>query len=212
MNLRSAQYVRVLCGSLAHLSAAFAAVDARPAIELAAPTREQRYKMLRQRLQLLLAHAEAGTLPAAEPTGKRPTPAVQPVDPHKDRPELAGLGDEELQALRDGVFPSVAVKPRKPRDPRLPPPGVKLTRRFRGRGHQVVVTEEGFHYRGKDYTGLTTIATEISGSLSSGYVFFRLTKPWTEGGAEAAATMRQRDKIQRERERYRRKRVAATES
>ncbi len=42
-----------------------------------------------------------------------------------------------------------------PRDPRLPPPGATLTRRFQGRNITVEVMEQGFRYEGAAYRSLS---------------------------------------------------------
>ena len=204
-NLRSERYVRVLCGSLAHLPAAFAALDAGAHVGAATLDREPRHAELRRRLGQLLA---GGTIAAPAPTrcpDQRAAPTLLAADASEAWPELQQLPGDEANALCDDVFPAVLDKPAKPRDPRLPPPGSTLNRRFGGRNHRVTVAQEGFDYRGRHYASLSTIATEISGNAGSGYVFFRLSKPWAEGGAEAV-------QIRRQRARYRRARAAATGS
>jgi len=55
-------------------------------------------------------------------------------------------------------------------------PGVRLLRVWRGETQQVIVTEDGFLWRGKPFRSLSTIAREITGTQWSGPVFFGLKK------------------------------------
>jgi hypothetical protein len=55
-------------------------------------------------------------------------------------------------------------------------PGAKLLRQFQGEIHQVLVGDEGFEYRGKDYESLSEIACQITGTRWSGPLFFGLKK------------------------------------
>ena len=205
-NLRSPEYVRAVCGSPAHLPAAFAELDADRTVEALAPARAHRHKDLRARLRrLLAAQAPVRSTTPAEALPRRSAPTLQPAAVLDDWAELRRLAPNELRSLRDAVFPTVVEAPSKSRDARLPPPGTRLTRRFKGRGHRVIVTDDGFTYRGRDYTSISTVATEITGTGGSGYVFFRLNKPWDEGGAAAL-------ELHGKRERRRRRVAAATES
>lgn len=60
------------------------------------------------------------------------------------------------------------------RDPRLPPPGSKLTRLYRGTEHRVLVLETGFEYQGQVYGSLSRIAKTITGTTWNGFLFFGL--------------------------------------
>ena len=60
----------------------------------------------------------------------------------------------------------------RPRDERLPPAGVVLTREHEGKTHRVEVLEEGFKYGGKTYGSLSTVAGTITGTIWNGFVFF----------------------------------------
>ena len=53
-------------------------------------------------------------------------------------------------------------------------PGMKILRDWKGKTHVVTVTSNGFRYNGKDYSSLSKIATEITGSKWNGWVFFDL--------------------------------------
>lgn len=53
-------------------------------------------------------------------------------------------------------------------------PGTRMLREWQGETHSVVVTEEGFDYRGRTYRSLSKIAREITGARWSGPRFFGL--------------------------------------
>lgn len=53
-------------------------------------------------------------------------------------------------------------------------PGTELVREFQGERHTVVITAEGFRWRGEDYPSLTAIARTITGTNWNGPRFFGL--------------------------------------
>jgi len=55
-------------------------------------------------------------------------------------------------------------------------PGTRMVRHWRGKPHEVVVTESGFEYCGRSYGSLSQIAREITGTQWSGPAFFGLRK------------------------------------
>ncbi len=59
-------------------------------------------------------------------------------------------------------------------DARLPPPGVAITRRYKGRTLNVTVLPNGFEYEGERFRSLTAVAKAISGSHVNGFRFFGL--------------------------------------
>jgi hypothetical protein len=59
-------------------------------------------------------------------------------------------------------------------DDRLPPPGTVITRRYKGDVLQVKVLPHGFEFEGEVYKSLSAVAKAITGSHTSGYLFFRL--------------------------------------
>jgi len=59
-------------------------------------------------------------------------------------------------------------------DPRLPPPGSKMTRTYKGRQLQVTVLEGGFTFENKVYASLSALAKGITGSHCNGFQFFGL--------------------------------------
>jgi len=56
-------------------------------------------------------------------------------------------------------------------------PGARLVRDWRGETHEVVVTEDGFQWRGQSWRSLSLIAKEITGTHWSGPRFFGLAGP-----------------------------------
>ena len=61
------------------------------------------------------------------------------------------------------------------RDPRLPAPGVSITRRYKGRLWEVRVLPDGFECDGTKYRTLSAVAKAITGSHCNGFRFFQLT-------------------------------------
>ncbi|MFH2074928.1 MAG: DUF2924 domain-containing protein [Pseudomonadota bacterium] len=61
------------------------------------------------------------------------------------------------------------------RDPHLPAVGSVLTREFKGKTIEVLVTETGFEYEGQIFTSISACARAVTGYMISGPVFFRLT-------------------------------------
>ena len=55
-------------------------------------------------------------------------------------------------------------------------PGMKLIRNWQGKAHTVTVTAKGFEYKETEYSSLSTIANEITGSRWNGWLFFGLKK------------------------------------
>ncbi|MCA9758832.1 MAG: DUF2924 domain-containing protein [Candidatus Eisenbacteria bacterium] len=62
--------------------------------------------------------------------------------------------------------------------PPTPPPriksGTRLLREWQGTVHEVIVLDEGVHYRGKAWPSLSAVAREITGARWSGPRFFGL--------------------------------------
>jgi len=77
------------------------------------------------------------------------------------------------------VRPAKAHVPRT-RDARLPMPGARLRRSYRGHVYEVEVLDQGFLYDGEVYRSLSAIAYAISGSHWNGYLFFGIADPRKE--------------------------------
>ena len=62
-------------------------------------------------------------------------------------------------------------------DPRLPPVGTTITRKYNGRIYEVKVLKSGFKLSGKRYQTLSAVAKKITGHRTvSGFHFFKLNK------------------------------------
>ncbi|MBE7449150.1 MAG: DUF2924 domain-containing protein [Kofleriaceae bacterium] len=105
---------------------------------------------------------------------------------------VAELGDEVPLRWRMRAKPVQIVAPAKDkrderalleRDPRLPAPGTRLTRRYRGQDHEVEVGEDSFTYQGRRYKSLSHVARTITQRQWNGFQFFGLT----QGASEEAA-------------------------
>ena len=64
--------------------------------------------------------------------------------------------------------------PPSPRDERLPAVGRVLHREYRGCVLRVTVLEQGYEYDGRQYTSLSSIAYQVTGTRWNGFAFFRL--------------------------------------
>ncbi len=85
------------------------------------------------------------------------------------------LADEAGLRLSPPKRRSVSVngQPRR-NDPRLPMPGVVLTRKYKNCEICVTILEHGFEYEGKVYRSLSAVARTVTGSHWNGYDFFNL--------------------------------------
>jgi hypothetical protein len=80
------------------------------------------------------------------------------------------------------VGPSVTVTRPAPsgldrlNDPRIPPPGTAIVRKYKGRTIRAVVLDDGkgFECDGERFRTLTALTKKITGSHMNGYRFFRL--------------------------------------
>lgn len=62
----------------------------------------------------------------------------------------------------------------RPHDGRIPMPGTVLTREYKGETLQVTVLPDGFEHAGEVYPSLSAVAKAITGSHTSGFLFFGL--------------------------------------
>ncbi|WP_067521670.1 DUF2924 domain-containing protein [Endozoicomonas ascidiicola] len=99
---------------------------------------------------------------------------------------LGGLSEKSAERLKLAGKKS-EHKP-KAQNSRLvkPPPGTVISKEYNGETHEVIVTPQGFEYRGEMYKSLTRIATMITGSSWSGPLFFGL-KSKSKGGEHGQA-------------------------
>jgi hypothetical protein len=84
---------------------------------------------------------------------------------------ITALGDELPERWRQRMAKE-PPEPAAPRDPRMPPPGSRLSRVYRGASHTVVVCEDGVEYQGVRYRSLSAVAKQITGTAWNGFTFF----------------------------------------
>lgn len=87
---------------------------------------------------------------------------------------LGGMTDKAKERLKDANRHKEHEQKTLKRRIVKPPPGTVLTKEYNGESHRVVVTPEGFEYRGETYSSLSKIANLITGSYWSGPLFFGL--------------------------------------
>ena len=129
------------------------------------PTRScNRLWLLRRILWRLQALAE-GDL--SERARRRADELAHDADLRRSPPRLPG----------PSTVPVAAARRVEDSDPRLPPPGPVLTRRYKGQTLQVQILAEGFAYQGQRYRSLSAVAKAITGTHGNGFLFFGLTGP-----------------------------------
>jgi hypothetical protein len=131
----------------------------------AARTRHRTY-LIRKVAWRLQAAAEGGL---SERAKRR---AAELADDAEIRvmPPKEPLHAEEAEIPLEGRTGKTVTVP----DPRIPPPGTAITRRYKGRTHEVVLLNDGFEHEGRRYRTLSAVAKAITGSHWNGFHFFRL--------------------------------------
>jgi Protein of unknown function (DUF2924) len=76
--------------------------------------------------------------------------------------------------LLDQLVKAAMLKPGRLQLPRRIKPGSELVRTWKGRSHRVMVMADGFAYDGEQFTSLSEIATQITGTKWNGPRFFGL--------------------------------------
>lgn len=93
--------------------------------------------------------------------------------------EIADDADLRIHAPRQKpvIMPSAArtLPGNSPsHDPRLPPVGSVLVKRYKGRDVQVTILNDGFEWEGETYGTLSAVAKAITGSHVNGFQFFKI--------------------------------------
>jgi len=110
----------------------------------------------------LQARAEGGLSDRAR---QRAAELVQDADLRLSPPRA--VKDAPVQAEHNGKAS------RRESNGRLPLPGTILTRWYKGKTLEVQVLRHGFEYEGQVYKSLSAVAKAITGSHTSGHLFFR---------------------------------------
>jgi hypothetical protein len=91
--------------------------------------------------------------------------------------EIAADADLRLGAPRKlvGHQPAVCIATAtQPLDPRVPPAGTQLIKRYKDKTLTITVLENGYQYGDQVYKSLSAIAREVTGTQWNGYLFFGL--------------------------------------
>ena len=128
------------------------------------PTRTRNKPYLRKKVAWRIQELAEGGL---SPRALAKIEELAPLAPVRWRTPLNQA--QEAMAL-------LAVPQPRVRDPRLPPVGSVVVRRFQGVEHRATVLEDGFEYQGQRYDSLSPIARLISGTRWNGYLFFGLQR------------------------------------
>jgi hypothetical protein len=91
--------------------------------------------------------------------------------------EIATDADLRLCAPRKvvGCQPAVCLATASRQlDPRVPPPGTQLIKRYKNDTLTVTVLEDGYQYGERVYKSLSAIARQVTGTQWNGYLFFGL--------------------------------------
>ena len=101
--------------------------------------------------------------------------------------EIATDADLRLCAPRQSVGhqPTVSVATAsRPLDPRVPPPGTQLIKRYKKDTLTVTVLEDGYQYGERVYKSLSAIARQVTGTQWNGFLFFALGRRQERGRGE----------------------------
>ena len=123
-------------------------------------SRHKRY-LIRRIAWRLQASAEGGLTERAR----------QRAEELADEAEIRVTPPREKEAKSESP---ATIKIESGRDPRLPPPGNWIERKYKGQMIRVLVVADGFEYEGERYRSLSGIAKAVTGSHCNGFHFFRL--------------------------------------
>jgi Protein of unknown function (DUF2924) len=95
--------------------------------------------------------------------------------------ELANDADLRLAPPRTPQAATAAPRRSRKDEPQRLAPGTILRRPYKGETLQVKVLADGFEFEGTTYSSLSAVAKAITGSHTSGFLFFRLN---AQGGGQ----------------------------
>ena len=125
-------------------------------------TRSRHRRFLIKRITWGLQAREEGGL--SEKARKRARELARDSDLRLLAPNAARPG----KTVRGRISPS--------HDPRLPMPGVVLTRTFKGHAISCTILEQGFDFEGRIFKSLSAVAKAATGVQWNGYAFFGLDR------------------------------------
>ncbi len=85
---------------------------------------------------------------------------------------FGGLSHSARKRLQEIARSMASERGRAKENAAAPQTGTKLIRIWRSEVHEVISTPEGYQYRGRQFTSLSRIAREITGTQWSGPAFF----------------------------------------
>jgi hypothetical protein len=91
--------------------------------------------------------------------------------------EIAADADLRLCAPKKSIETEPAIRvanASRQLDPRVPPPGTQLIKRYKDEILTVTVLEDGYQYGERTYKSLSAIARQVTGTQWNGYLFFGL--------------------------------------
>ena len=91
--------------------------------------------------------------------------------------EIAADADLRLCAPKQAIETEAPIRvanASRQLDPRVPPPGTQLIKRYKDETLTVTVLEDGYQYGDRVYKSLSAIARQVTGTQWNGYVFFGL--------------------------------------
>ena len=119
-----------------------------------------------------LAHLWGESFPAPPPPKLRKELMVPILAYRLQEMAFGGLSNSARRRLEELVAVNRGRKPRTRAAAEPPASCAKLIRSWRGEVHQVLITEEGYIYRGEHFQKLSPIAKRITGTQWSGPAFF----------------------------------------
>jgi hypothetical protein len=86
--------------------------------------------------------------------------------------EFGGLSQRARRRLEEIAASQDRKRARSAPRTKDPPQGTRIVRVWRGEIHEVFCTEDGYSYRDKQFSSLSSLAKEITGTHRSGPAFF----------------------------------------
>ena len=127
-------------------------------------------------LNILLSFAQFEREIISERTRQRALEIANDADLRIRAPKNFLKGEPDERRTAEACIPPTA-------DPRLPRPGTRLVRRFRGKDVVVLVRQDGFEYERRLYRSLSAAVRAATGTPWNGFAFFGLGhRPGRERG------------------------------
>ncbi|MCU0690650.1 MAG: DUF2924 domain-containing protein [Polyangiaceae bacterium] len=106
-------------------------------------------------------------------------PPSDAAPPCPETPTTAPTADPEQETAHVSALPA---PPPRARDPRLPPAGTLIRKRFHETDYEVRILDSDFELAGKCYRSLSGVARAITGTGWNGFLFFERELAQAKGG------------------------------